>query len=113
MSKRQQDNEALQAWLRRGDPLGDGCEPAPSEVARLRQRVIDAAERRPARRWVPSLAAAAALVLAVAAAWITVSERSSQPPERITEPSAKPRQVHFSTPGGTRVVWVLDPDFDV
>jgi hypothetical protein len=24
-----------------------------------------------------------------------------------------PRQLHFSTPGGTRIIWVFDADFEV
>jgi hypothetical protein len=27
--------------------------------------------------------------------------------------SAQPTQIHFSTPGGTRIVWTLDPEFQL
>jgi hypothetical protein len=29
------------------------------------------------------------------------------------EPLAEPRQLQFETPGGTRVVWLLDPNFSL
>ena len=101
----------------------------PPERARLlRQAVIDEAER--ARRiatWslpfaltAGSLTAAAvALVLSTAivpppqAAGAETAgageEMTAQPPQ----PGNNRQQLHFATPGGTRIIWVFDAEFEV
>ena len=32
---------------------------------------------------------------------------------RAAEAATDRRQVQFDTPGGTRIIWVIDPDFDL
>ena len=41
------------------------------------------------------------------------ARRSTEPGAAVEETDRKARQIQFSTPGGTRVVWTLDPDFEV
>lgn len=130
-------DHAVRSALREGDPAADGRQPTPDEVARLRTRVLDAAhdaERERARlldppclpesgrRWSPAAVAAALVLLAIAA---TVALRF-EPGERweragrlgtadgagdageTADPAG--RQIQFTTPGGTRVVWMLYPE---
>lgn len=76
----------LRRILRRGDPAGDGNDPSPAEVDRLRRRILAQAARdrarRPARpgwRWA---AAAALAVVGVLLAWKPLTDRPSAPATR-------------------------------
>jgi len=124
MSEHPNTHASLGEMLRRGDPAGDGREPDASEIAALRQALLTEAERPPARAWLaaPAWAVASALLLATwlgwQARWTTAVAPQARPDTmtvsetpRVEEPRA--RQIQFATPGGTRVVWVLDPDFEV
>ncbi len=126
------DVEALRAALRRGDPAADLFAPTPADVARMRERVLqthrsgrapgpgegDPWHRSP-RRALAVAAVAALLVLALGAelwlrrAAVDAGRRATAPSARVAraadEPAARGRQVHFTTPGGTRIVWVLFP----
>jgi hypothetical protein len=103
--------------LRRGDPAGDGGEPRAEEIAQLRRRVLAAAARpaapAPRLRW----AAAAAVLVVLALAALRVRQAPVATPSlafgATTAATLAPaRQVHFQTPGGTRIVWVLNPAND-
>jgi hypothetical protein len=128
------DLDRLRAALRRGDPAADGREPDAGELGVLRERLLEsaAARRRPApparpRALRPAFAAAAAtaavLVLTLGLAVALQLHRAvDRPPgsERSGEEAAAgtlgagaetPRQqIQFTTPGGTRIVWVLYPE---
>jgi len=129
------DTEALRAILRRGDPAADGSEPTAAELARMRDRILrtraaaesgeneagEAPWYRSPRRTLTVAVVAALLVAALGAEfWLrraavdasrpagpasTRAARSTEP----APPAAAGRQVHFTTPGGTRIVWVLYP----
>jgi hypothetical protein len=107
------DDRELRAWLRRGDPARDGTPLPVDELQRLRRRVLAAAPE-PRRRHRAPLAA-----LAAAAALATVLLLLPMPPEAPersarAEPSAPvPRRIQFTTERGTRVLWTLDPDFEL
>ena len=123
--KNHPDNEWLRERLRAWDPVQDGSELDGQDRARMRRRVL-AAVSEPVRLGLPvrALATAAVVVLTVALGWgiydgavmappgtaPTSSELRQTPTE---EAERKSRQIQFSTPGGTRVVWTLDPDFEV
>jgi hypothetical protein len=109
--------------LRDGDPLlGDPALP-PEDVAAMRRRVLDAVREprgaaEPWMEWKRTLAIAAALAL-IAGAGIDTARRAAR-----TENRAAPRilpsaiaaaktQLHFSTPGGTRIIWTIDPAFQL
>ncbi len=122
--------EALRTRLCRGDPAADGSEPSGHEIRVLRERVTRAAAHdRPARSlWSRRPAMAAALlILALGAALIAGlarwpsggdGSRSAEtagidrpareaPHGSASATATDPRQIHFTTPGGTRIVWVL------
>lgn len=134
---RETPNEALRSILREGDPAADGREPDAEEAARLRARVLDAAGEAlldppclpdTGWRWTPAAVAVAALLAVVALGAVTLQlSRSAAPgsakegrdaaggvhdPAHDPDPhlDRSPRQIQFTTPGGTRVVWMLYPE---
>jgi hypothetical protein len=125
--KNEPDTERLREILRDWDPAKDGQRLDGLERARMRRQVI-AAVVEPVRLGFPmrALAAAAVVVLTVALGWGLYDDAVPPPPATVG-PAAhhapaggptkatdrKARQIQFSTPGGTRVVWTLDPDFKV
>lgn len=135
-------HDAVRSILREGDPVNDGREPTPDEMARLRASLLDAAhdaesERarlldppclpESGRRWTPAAVASALVLLAIAGAValrfepsdrteragrLTAAERTGDAGEPAgAADTADPagRQIQFTTPGGTRVVWWLYP----
>lgn len=128
------NGERLRALLRRGDPAADGREPAGEELRALRDRTLRAAREgnrtdraSPAWRRRPALTAAVvgsalagALVVGLAL-WTprpggpeaadptAVDPAGPSMHEPATRPD-RPRQVHFTAPGGTRIVWTLYPE---
>ena len=98
------------------DPLRDETRLSPADVDAIRQAMIAAAtapHRRHFVAWLPLVAAAVvvtAMALAVtmnrAAARSMELKAADQAPD-----AAETRQVQFATPGGTRVIWVFDPQF--
>jgi hypothetical protein len=112
---RSQDSDSLRARLRAGDPyLRDGGPLDAADAARLRQALRAAALERRSRRPGLGWTLAAASLTAALAVWIG---RPAPPPPpgraagRIRTPAPPAdSQLHFVTPGGTRVVWVLRTD---
>ncbi len=118
------DRDTLRDILRRGDPAADGSEPSAAELAGMRERIRTSrpAEigpesepwHRSPRRTLTVAAVAALLVLALGTEiWLRRAAVETGPPATPTslpgEPAASGQQVHFTTPGGTRIVWVLYP----
>lgn len=125
--------ETLRTRLRRGDPAADGCAPSDDEIRALRERVIRAAAAdkapRPTRPlWSRRPAVAAALlILALGTALVVgLGDRRLEPERQRSTGTTGPdsttrqvpggatarsatgaRQIHFTAPGGTRIVWVL------
>ena len=108
----------LTSRLRDADParLESGL-PAEAREA-MRRAVIDAAETVEPRvlQWRQPLALAAMGVLAVAGA--TAAYRFAEDREAhaaaVREAKAPPaQQVQFMTPGGTRIIWTIDPAFQL
>jgi hypothetical protein len=109
----------LRDRLRDADPVANEPALPPDDVAALRRRVLDAARepRAHAGGWNRTLAIAAAVAV-MAGVGIDVARRAPRQ-ENAATPLASTRadapvtrtQLHFSTPGGTRVVWTLDPAF--
>jgi hypothetical protein len=181
MSRKPQDprDEALRELLRQGDPVGDGCEPTPEEIARMRRQVLDAAGAHSSGPWLPGwrpVAAVTAVIVVALATWLVlrdadrtapalrraqesaagaephpqyaeaISEEPAGPPEpqpaadsltdqapereqvRIASASTDPngtdvpvaaaedrsaRTIRFTTRNGTRIIWTLDPNFEI
>ncbi|MDH3628238.1 MAG: hypothetical protein OES25_11370 [Acidobacteriota bacterium] len=118
--KKQDRDEQLRRWLREGDPLTDAAEP----TSATRATVVEAARQQAARRESPALRLAAGGLVAATTVfllltWIAlrVPDTTTMPPhtgEIVTLPTdSQARQVQFTTPGGTRIVWVLDPNFEI
>jgi hypothetical protein len=106
----------LSTRLRDADPLG--VEPAlTAESREAMRRAIVAAAGAPALRipqWRQPLALAAMTVLAVfgvAAAHRFAERRQPDIPVALEAAAPPTTQVHFRTPGGTRIIWTLDPAF--
>ena len=127
-AERKNTDDEIRNFLRRGDPAGDGGTLAPDEVAHLRRKILAAIPTtesprgwRPSRALGFSVAGAAAMVSLVVLLWSPSSPlRTARHPAGSPTPKLEVRtqertvqQIHFMTPGGTRVIWTLDPDFDV
>lgn len=117
----------LGALLRAADPAAIDPAIEAAALARLARRVERIDPRRAPTHRVRSLLllpAAAALVAAVlllgrgAPREASESAPSADPVAGATtfgshDPLAEPRQLQFETPGGTRVVWLLDPNLSL
>jgi hypothetical protein len=87
------------------------------------RRLVVSAAAKPAPApswWGQSLAVAALLALMVGAGLLAgrqAAEREDlMPPIALEDPppdGGERRQLQFSTPGGTRIIWVFDPGFDL
>jgi hypothetical protein len=106
----------LTTLLKDGDPLRveEGLDPA--EADRMRRRVIAAAveAERVRTPWHRPFAVAAVAVLLVIAGTIR-SHQTVEPTIAAEDPFAMSgsgdtdrRQLQFSTPGGTRIIWIFD-----
>jgi hypothetical protein len=109
--------------LRDGDPLVDAPALPPPDVQRIRRTVVAEAGR-PAAQWSPRPLVVAATVAATLAAGVMIGQRLPRHPPLRAGSVGRPdagvansgearRQVQFDTPGGTRIIWVIDPDFDL
>jgi hypothetical protein len=105
--------------LRDADPLLTDPGLSRDDVARMRRAVLDAAQAPPREtglHWKKTLPIAAAVAL-MAGAGIDTARRVSRQtplPAAAAAPDATAvtkTQVHFSTPGGTRIIWTIDPAF--
>lgn len=111
----------IRTWLRDGDPLAHE-EPVTQETLdAMRQRVVAEARAADAPRlgWRQPLAMAAMAALIVIAG-VLAARWTPAPAPGVEADAAAPadpgdgrRQMHFSTPGGTRIIWVFDPEFQV
>jgi len=103
--------------LRDGDPLADAPALPLEDVQRIRRTII-AETHRPAALWSPRPLMVGATVAATLAAGVVIGQRLPRQaplrPGRVERPGGEVRrQVQFDTPGGTRIIWVIDPDFDL
>lgn len=115
------NEDALRRRLRAADPVEALPEPEESTILQRLERTISTFEppSRSSRRWLEWTSVAAAAALVVALGWRVThpsasrAEHSAAPPSGEVTPATeigRTRQLQFETPGGTRVVWVLDPD---
>jgi hypothetical protein len=113
----------IHTWLELADPLKHESPLADADLQRMRRTIITAAHEpavRPTLWWGHWIAAAVAVAVLV----IVSTYRSGRAPLGVarddagasiaTEPPVTtPRQLEFVTPGGTRVIWYFNPDFEV
>jgi hypothetical protein len=111
----------LGTHLRNADPLADAPALPPDEAQRIRRAIVTAAIR-PEPTWRPPPVLVAATVAAMLVGGVLIGRQLPHgdllgrptvagDPQRVIEPPR--RQVQFDTPGGTRIIWVIDPDFDL
>ena len=112
--------KTLADWMREGDPLPRDPGLSDDDSAALRRRVVQEASGGRTRRlgWREPLTLVGALALLLIAAVVT-DRRVPAPPAQAVRSAAQPdraaerRQLQFSTPGGTRIIWTFDPDFSL
>jgi len=104
--------------LKDADPLVDDGPLSDVDAQRMRRAIVAAAAERPLARPIGSRASWAAITLAVAATAVFAVNHWREPRTPVAasrEPSPSTgqptRQVHFVAPGGTRVIWIFNPDF--
>lgn len=101
-----------QELLREHDPGTERMDP--ETVARIRETVVRAARvgPPPARIWPMRVALAGfaclVLVLSILAAQRPVTVMSVDSP---AVAGGERRQIRFATPGGTRIIWEINPNF--
>jgi hypothetical protein len=93
----------LSALLREHDPAR-GVALATEDGYRIRAAMLAAEPRRRFRFLRPLAAALMALLVLGTITFGVVVHRANREP-------AQPRRVEYKTPGGTRVIWTLDPSF--
>ena len=119
----------LRRLLEAADPVRHEPELPDEAAARIRAAMLAAAASgRPAPVFHRSMLALAAALVLMVAAGILATRRLPAPssvsvpqPEAIAAPatpaspasddSSERRQLQFATPGGTRIIWTLDPQF--
>jgi hypothetical protein len=109
--------------LREADPLRDDPSLCADDVRAIRQLVVETARQEGHANffWLQSVAVAAVVVTMIGVG-ITAGRRlpalSSAPPAssqtaRGADRDVEPRQLQFATPGGTRIIWLFDPQFSL
>jgi hypothetical protein len=104
----------LNARLRDADPVAAEPELLPEHVDGMRTRVMAARTTTPQRAPLfahPAFLIAGLALLAVVAVLVGSlgQGRFATVPPAAASASAR-RQIQFETPGGTHIIWVLDPD---
>ncbi|MCH7781197.1 MAG: hypothetical protein IH848_10145 [Acidobacteria bacterium] len=122
-NKQRPQRDEIRELLRQGDPAGNDRGLGADEAARMRRRIVTEATTRkaPLFRPIPALAAAAIIILVVATGWRFLRPEVPAGPDGSktaavpgpAAPERRTRQVQFLTPGGTRIIWLLDSEFEV
>jgi hypothetical protein len=117
--------DQLNAALVGGDPVAREAGLSAAEVDAIRRAVVAAAERQaPVPLWprplflMATLAATIVLGIVLGSGLPQREQRSPAARLALSEPAASTtraterRQLQFATPGGTRIIWVFDPEFN-
>lgn len=101
----------LRSLLREGDPIRHEGE-MPAEVHRMRRHVLSASMQSQAMsgRILTVAFATGLLAAVVAAGWFVQPAPINS---EVVRPVATRSQLHISTPGGTRVIWIFNSELDV
>jgi hypothetical protein len=113
----------LRDWLNAGDPVANEPPLSDADAQRMRRAIVGAGEsRQPVfGDWARGTWAAATVVVALTIAvgmsrWarpsadISRANADSAPTVAAPEPGAR-RQMQLIAPGGTRVIWIFNADF--
>ena len=110
--------------LRDADPLAQEAGLAPSTADDMRRAIVSAArDSSQAAVWWPRPIVVAATVAMMLTAGVILGRslpwREARTTAALPQTSsathaanAERRQLQFSTPGGTRIIWVFDPEFN-
>lgn len=104
--------------LRDADPVAREPGLSAGDAADLRRAMLAAAHAAPLRSvlWGRQLTMAACLTVIVLVGVVAahrVPSAARDVPATASSASDQRTQIHFSTPGGTRIVWTLDPGFQL
>ena len=110
----------LHRLLADADPVALDPELAPEEALAMRRAVLaEGRVERPAREpWAGFVPVIVAVIVTVAAG-VALGRKLPERPAAIGAPVApvaapdERRQMQFATPGGTRIIWTLDPQFEL
>lgn len=110
----------LGTLLRDGDPAVEDPGLTPVEVAAIRRRTLAAVTPEPVfgAVWQRPLAVAVMIALTLAGGILAGRHmRLAESAAAIADPVAafegERRQLQFATPGGTRIIWIFDSEFDL
>jgi hypothetical protein len=107
-------NEDIGERLRTADPVAREPGLSTTEVQVMRRAIVAAGGDTRHAGWSPwRLALAGTLVFAVVLAVFIGTVLAPVTPVSTQPPATEQRQLQFETPGGTRVVWVLNSQFDL
>jgi hypothetical protein len=119
----------LRALLQESDPVRDDPALSTTDAREIRRAMLGAVETVPSL-FFPRTVPVAALVVVMIVAGATAGRRLTNPPlvptangGQAVRPGARSvsspgsnierRQVRFATPGGTRIIWTIDPNFQM
>jgi hypothetical protein len=111
----------LRDWLKDADPVGNEPPLSDADALQMRHAIVAAGEARPSSlAWARGSWAVASVALALAIAlsvsrWVKPGEETQAgvaSPAGIAVPEASTRrQVQLIAPGGTRVIWIFNDEF--
>ena len=116
----------LRELLQESDPVRNGPGLSTAEAREIRRAMLGAMETMPSL-FFPRTLPVAALVVVMIVAGATAGRRLTAPPSAQAANGAggasadwlnpgdplERRQVQFATPGGTRIIWTIDPNFQM
>jgi hypothetical protein len=113
-------SRTLEGRLQEADPIAEEGPLSDADAQRMRRVVVKTARERTSAHFVAWKTSWAALTIVVAVSAVLGIAHWREP--RVNAPVAAthetsratsdpPRQVHFVAPGGTRVIWIFNPDF--
>jgi hypothetical protein len=107
--------DTLNKLLQAADPLAREEGLSAIEAQTIRQTVVLAAVETMRPGWLPGSFAVAASVAGALLVGVLAGVRAPGPAQTPQPVAAvhEQRQLQFETPGGTRVVWVLNPALDL
>lgn len=122
-------NEQLSKILEEHDPAAGKNLPPDSAAAMKRAVLAAVPDNKPRATWWPGVAAVATMLVFVIAALLvtgpddparsatsvtqTASLEPASPARQSTDEETSVQQIQYTTEGGTRVIWTLDPDFEL
>jgi len=116
----------LKTILQEGDPAAQEPPLSPIDIQQMRRNVLATPTAEARSWWSQPLSVGAAVTLGIAVAvgvgrqlplrtgQATMGETMND--DTIANPATAgtaPRQLHFETPGGTRIIWVFDEEFQL